>query len=117
MLGHARRDLVHGDYFGAVRIPVRRGRAFTREGDGGAPVAVVNEGFADLYWPGADAVGRRIAFRDFGDESGPYWTTIVGVVSDIKRRSLEAPDQETVCAPFLQRRAARLDPVAVLREP
>ena len=69
------------------------------------PVAVVNERFADLYWPGADAVGRRIAFRDFGDERGPYWMTIVGVVSDIKGRSLEAPDQETVYAPFRERRA------------
>ncbi len=101
----ARVRFVHGDYFRAARIPVRRGRGFTGEDDGGAPVAVVNERLADLYWPGADAVGRRIAFRDFGDERGPYWMTIVGVVSDIKGRSLEAPDQETVYAPFRERRA------------
>ena len=64
----------------------------------------MNERFAGLYWPGADAVGRRIAFRDFGDASGPYWMTIVGVVADIKGRALAAPDQASVYAPFLQRR-------------
>jgi predicted permease len=100
----ARVRFVHGDYFGTARIPVRRGRGFTREDDGGAPVAVVNERFAGLQWPDGDAVGRRIAFRDFGDASGPYWMTVVGVVSDVKGRTLAAPDQACVYAPFLQRR-------------
>jgi predicted permease len=100
----ARVRFVHGDYFGVVRIPVRRGRGFAREDDGGAPVAVVNERFASLHWPGGDAVGRRIAFRDFGDASGPYWMTVVGVAADVKGRTLAAPDQACVYAPFLQRR-------------
>jgi predicted permease len=100
----ARVRFVHGDYFGTVRIPLVRGRGFTGEDEAGRPVAVVNERFADLYWPEADAVGRRIAFRDFGDAAGPYWMTIVGVASDIKGRALAEPDQPSVYAPFLQRR-------------
>jgi predicted permease len=100
----ARVRFVHGDYFGTARIPIVRGRGFTAGDEGGPPVTVVNERFAGLYWPGGDAVGRRIAFRDFGDADGPYWMTVVGVVSDIKGRALAAPDQACVYAPFLQRR-------------
>jgi putative ABC transport system permease protein len=100
----ARVRFVHGDYFGIARIPVVSGRGFSREDDGGAPVAVVNQRFASRYWPDRDAVGQRIAFRDFGDAAGPYWMTIVGVVSDIKGRVLTAPDTLTVYAPFLQRK-------------
>lgn len=100
----ARVRFVHGDYFAASRIPVLSGRSFSREDDAGAPVTLVNQRFASRYWPGGSAVGRRIAFRDFGDEAGPYWMTIVGVVSDVKGRLLSAPDTLTVYAPFLQRR-------------
>jgi len=100
----ARVRFVYGDYFRAARIPIVQGRGFTREDDGGPPVTVVNRRFARLYWPGGDAVGQRIAFRDFGDASGPYWMTIVGIVSDIKGRRLDTPDFPSVYAPFLQRR-------------
>jgi putative ABC transport system permease protein len=100
----ARVRFVHGDYFGAARIPVVRGRAFTREDDGKTPVAIVNESFARLHWPQGNPLGQHIAFRDFGDASGPYWMTIVGVASDIKGRALAMADQVCVYAPFLQRR-------------
>jgi predicted permease len=100
----ARVRFVHGDYFATARIPIKRGRGFTGEDEGGHPVAVVNERFAGLYWPRGDAVGQRIAFRDFGGATGPYWMTIVGVASDIKGRALATPDFPSVYAPFLQRR-------------
>jgi predicted permease len=100
----ARVRFVHGDYFGTARIPLVRGRGFAAEDEGGPPVAVVNERFASLFWPGGDALGRRVAFRDFGGAAGPYWMTIVGVASDLKGRSLAEPDPACVYAPFLQRR-------------
>ena len=100
----ARVRFVHGDYFGVARIPLVSGRGFAREDEGGQPITVVNQRFASLYWPGGNAVGQRIAFRDFGDAAGPYWMTIVGIASDIKGRVLSGPDTATVYAPFLQRR-------------
>ena len=99
----ARVRFVAGDYFKAAGIPIVSGRGFGREDDGGAPVAVVNESLARHNWPGGDAVGQRIAFRDFHDAAGPYWMTVVGVVSDLKGRLLSAPDTETVYADFLRR--------------
>jgi hypothetical protein len=100
---------VHGDYFGAAGITVVHGRAFSRDDDGGPSVAIVNERFAALHWPGGDAVGRRIAFRDFGDASGPYWMTIVGVAADIKGRTLVT--RSSVRLRALPATADRVEPV------
>jgi putative ABC transport system permease protein len=99
----ARVRFVAGDYFGAAGIPIVRGHGLGPEDDTGPPVAVVNERFAGRYLADG-AVGRRIAFRDFGGDDGPYWMTVVGVVSDIRARTLAAPDEECVFAPFRQRR-------------
>jgi len=61
-------------YFAALGIPVVRGRDFTAQDDTASPyVIVVNERFAERFWPGQDAVGRtvRTAGRDH---------TVIGVV-------------------------------------
>jgi putative ABC transport system permease protein len=51
-----------------------------------APVALVNETMARMYWPGRDPIGRRIR------QGGPTrpWITIVGVVADVRHNGLEA---------------------------
>ncbi len=50
----------HG-YFEAMGIPILRGRSFLQSDDrDGAPVAIVNEAFAERFWPGENAVGKRI---------------------------------------------------------
>jgi hypothetical protein len=43
---------VNGDYFSALRIPLREGRFLTAEDSrGAARVCVVDEDFARRYWP------------------------------------------------------------------
>jgi putative ABC transport system permease protein len=61
------------------RLPDTRDRADS------LPIAVINKSFADLYWPGESAVGRRIALAN---PTAP-WTTIVGVVADIRENGYE----------------------------
>jgi putative ABC transport system permease protein len=71
--------LVDHGYFDTLRMPLSRGRPFIPD-DGraaGSPVAIVNDVFARMYFPAADALGGRIALWR-GDEQGP-WITIVGV--------------------------------------
>jgi putative ABC transport system permease protein len=47
------------DYFGVLSIPLREGRAFTA-GDHArsSPVAIVDAGAAERFWPGQSALGK-----------------------------------------------------------
>lgn len=79
----ARYHVASLDYFRAMGIPLLNGRFFTGHDDKDAPlVIVVNEAMATRYWPGEDAVGKRISFSDKPTEKD--WFRIVGVVGDIK---------------------------------
>jgi len=70
---------VSTNYFKAMGIPFRFGRAFTEdEVWQGRPVIIVNEAFASRFFPGENPVGRRIKV---GERNPPY-STIVGVVAN-----------------------------------
>jgi predicted permease len=74
------------DYFETMEIPIVAGRAFQPADDGaGAPVAIVNETMAKVFWPGGSPLGRRM--RPGGD--GMPWITIVGIAKDVKQAGLE----------------------------
>jgi len=78
-------------YFAAIGTPVLRGRVFAETDVVGAPpVAVVDETLARRYWPNADPIGKRIKR---GGAPNAEWMTVVGVVPNVKHRSLtETPD-------------------------
>jgi predicted permease len=89
------------DYFAALRIPLRQGRAFNGGDRAGAPlVAVVNETFAREWWPNAPAVGHRIK------SGGPYREgpayEIVGVAGDVSQMGLGTEPYPEVYLPFSQ---------------
>jgi putative ABC transport system permease protein len=88
--------LVSAEYFAALRIPPLRGRVLDAHEP--APVIVVNETMAQRYWPGEDAVGRRIS-TDGPD--GP-WRTIVGVVPDARPRGPAVSPQVEMYVPYGQ---------------
>ena len=94
--------VVHGDYFELLDIPIVAGRLFT-DGDTAhaPPVAIVSELLARKYWKDGNPIGRRI--RLWGVDSDEPWTTVVGVVADIRHLALnEAP------VPFLYFPAAQV---------
>jgi predicted permease len=78
-------------YFEAMRISLRAGRRFTAQDTKDTPrVAIVSESTAKRLWPGQDPIGKRISMSSF-TPGGPrtMWRTIVGVVSDVRYRSIE----------------------------
>ncbi len=72
-------------YFATLGMKLLEGRDFQADDtDARQPVAIVNAGFAQRYFPGQGALGRRIrTVGNNGQLFGP-WRTIVGVVSDVR---------------------------------
>ncbi len=94
----ANQRIVDPGYFGALRIPVLRGRNFTAQDRAGTPgVCIVNETFARIYFPGEEAVGKIL--RD-PDGTNPF--QIVGVVGDIKHFGLDDEPEGYLYGPQLQ---------------
>jgi len=74
-------------YFKLMRIPLRFGRTFT-EHDLTEPVVVINETMARRFWPGRNPVGLKYVTGPWGPT--PQWSTIVGVVGDVKQFGLDS---------------------------
>ncbi|MGC2662414.1 MAG: ABC transporter permease [Bryobacteraceae bacterium] len=72
-------------YFETMRLPVRRGRGFTRQDDERAPgVVMINEQAARKYWPNENPIGKYITLG--ANETGsPGWLNVIGVVADAKQ--------------------------------
>jgi predicted permease len=81
-------------YFEAMGIPVIHGRGFASADLAGSQhVTLINETFARLHFPGEDPLGKRVYFGGYPAGGVPEWHEIVGVVGDVRHRSLEAtPD-------------------------
>jgi predicted permease len=76
----SRRIVITPSYFDIVGVRPVRGRVFARtDGPDTEPVAIINERFAELLFPGRDPLGSRVKL---GEDDAP-WRTIVGIVPDL----------------------------------
>ena len=90
-----------GNYFEALGIPLKKGRFFTsQDRQGSGLVVLINETMARRFWPGEDAVGKRIKWGV--PQSFSPWMTIVGVVGDIKQGPLHTETIPQTYQPYLQ---------------
>ncbi|NKB89320.1 MAG: FtsX-like permease family protein [Acidobacteria bacterium] len=85
-----------------LRVQTQRGRLL-RDTDGphDSPVVVVNEAFAERFWPGSDAIGQLV--RPHQDDVETTWATVVGVIGNIRQTSLHDPDEPRIYMPLTQR--------------
>jgi putative ABC transport system permease protein len=83
-------QLVSKDYFRTMGIRLMDGRLFDDRDVAGAPGAViVNRTMAMTFWPGQSAIGRHV--RPSSSIPNPPWSTVVGVVDDVKNGGLDRP--------------------------
>jgi putative ABC transport system permease protein len=76
-----------GEYFVALGIPLLAGRLFdSRDNQHTPKVVIINRTAARRYWPNDDPIGKRI-LSSFDDDQ---WSTIIGVVGDVKHAGLDA---------------------------
>ncbi len=91
------RGMAGPEYLRTARTALLAGRDFTDSDDAGArPVSIVNKALADRYWPGQDAIGKRL-------QVAGRWTTVVGVAANGKYRRLVYDPAPLVLIPLWQR--------------
>ncbi|HEU0254092.1 MAG TPA: ABC transporter permease [Pyrinomonadaceae bacterium] len=106
--------LISSDYFRTLGIPVREGRVFSDNDKGNSqPVAIVNETLAKRFFPNESPIGKTIWMGSPEHLLPPDAQTpenrfirrqIVGVVGNVKGRSLNQESPPQVYAPFTQHR-------------
>jgi len=93
------------EYFRVIQTPLVEGRFFTEADENGKlPVVIIDEATARRYWwPDHDPVGRRLRIRlRFGQNPVNPWSTVVGVVKNIKHDGLDVDGVPHLYVPLNQ---------------
>jgi predicted permease len=89
----ARFATVSPDFLDVYGVKVLEGRSFGPEDTYGAmPVAIVNQSFAEQFYPEGSAIGKRV--RQGDSETEEPWRTIVGVVPDMYMQGLSNMEED-----------------------
>jgi predicted permease len=95
------RPRVSAGYFDVMGIRLLEGRTFDeRDRRDSAPVAIVSDLAARMYWP-QGALGKRLATE--WQDGKPVWREIVGVVQSTRHFGPEAPQKPEFYRPYQQR--------------
>jgi predicted permease len=98
-------DIVDEQYFETMKATITRGRAFTADDKTGSrPVSIVNEQFANTYWPGQDAIGKRLRLTD----RNGVLTDVVGVAKTSKYIFIGESPMPFVYLPLAQNPRTRM---------
>jgi predicted permease len=101
----AERSSVTPDYFHLVGIPLLRGRLFNDSDNDKTPqVGVINEAFAEKYWPNQEPLGKRFK-RNRVDAP---WTTVIGIIANARTESLAQTGIPKIYLAFYQTGGNRL---------
>jgi predicted permease len=83
-----------------MQAPLRRGRFFTEaDAEGKQRVAIIDEATARRYWADRDPLGRRLRIDRGATQP---WTSVVGIVKDIKHDGLNIDGVPHIYVPIYQ---------------
>ncbi|HLW52271.1 MAG TPA: ABC transporter permease [Candidatus Angelobacter sp.] len=89
------------DFFRTLHITLFEGRALTdQDGPDSQRIAVISRTMARRFWPAGSAVGQRIKLG--AREAVAPWTTIVGVVDDVKQNWWDNQPHAAIYLSYLQ---------------
>lgn len=101
-------ESISADYFRALRLPLREGRFFDQRDGAVAPaVGIVSETLARRFWPGAEALGRRLRLPE--SNAPDSWITIVGVVADVRHEVYDRSFRSILYRPLTQAPGSSMD--------
>ena len=100
--GSSRWQLVSDGFLSTIGVDVLAGGRSLSPQDilAGAPVVLVNKAFADKYWPGQEAVGKRIKIISTGKDAP--WLEVAGITPSFKQNRLGQPGQPEAFVPYTQ---------------
>ena len=88
-------------FFATLRVRILRGSDFD-SGDlrDGARTIIVNKAAADQYWPGEEAVGKRVRAAGSSPADQRPWYSVRGIVADVRQRGLRDQPRPTIYFPL-----------------
>ena len=100
---------VDEQYFDTLGLTLLRGRNFSADDSFDRPrVAIVNQPFAQHYWPNQDPIGKR--FQTLGDEK--EWVQVVGLAKTSKYIFIAEAPVEFVYFPHRQKKLREMTLIA-----
>jgi putative ABC transport system permease protein len=97
-------SMITPDYFRTMRTPLLKGRDFTDSDTLDRPrVMIINQSFAEKYFPGEDPIGRKLK-PGAGDQRGgdPSLTEIVGIVGNLRNSMTQQDERPAYYLPASQ---------------
>ena len=96
-------NYVGPDYAATLQVPLIAGRDLSADDRFDRPrVALISETMARIFWKDRDPIGGRFMFGRPRPDQEPQWITVVGVIRDIKQRTLTERPQASAQLPILQ---------------
>jgi putative ABC transport system permease protein len=93
--------VISPEYFRTMNTPVLKGRQFSPQDTPDVTgVVIVSETTARQYWPGEDAIGKRIKMGGFNSDAP--WLSVVGIVKDVRQFELDIDPKPQVYFPYTQ---------------
>jgi predicted permease len=94
-------EVVGGDYFSTLKVPLLRGRAFNERDTKDSPrVIIIDQAMAEQYFPGENPIGKRLGVDPGNDNENYVMSEIVGVVGRMRFHAIDemAPLPVIYCA-------------------
>src|SRR5438876_1680196 len=83
-------EVVGGDYFSTLKVPLLRGRTFNERDTKDSPrVVIIDQAMAEQYFPGENPIGKRIGADVGNDQEGYMMREIVGVVAPMRFHAVD----------------------------
>src|SRR4029077_15968891 len=83
-------EVVAGDYFSTLKVPLLRGRTFNERDTKDSPrVVIIDQALAEQYFPGENPIGKRLGVDAGNDEEGSVMSEIGGVVARMRFHAVD----------------------------
>jgi putative ABC transport system permease protein len=83
-------EVVGGDYFSTLKVPLLRGRSFNERDTKDSPrVIIIDQAMAEQYFPGENPIGKRLGVDVGNDGEGYVMSEIIGVVGRMRFHAVD----------------------------